>query len=280
MLAESQTESEQVTVDETASQALERIHSVLPDADPLGALPDVHPGRLPRHIAVIMDGNGRWATSKGLPRQLGHKEGAKSVRKIVSEAGRLGIEYITLYSFSTENWKRPKEEIDDLMALCEYYCRAQLPELLENNIRVRVIGSRSGLPDSVLAALDHLVSETHKSGKPGPTLCLAINYGSREEITEAVRSIAARAKSGELDPEQITTQDVAGSLYTAGIPDPDLLIRTAGELRISNYLLWQTSYAEIYVTDTLWPDFNEASLHEAVRAYARRDRRFGGLSKP
>jgi undecaprenyl diphosphate synthase len=279
-LAETRTESGSVVIDEAGAEALERIRKVLPEADPLAKLPDVHPARLPRHIAIIMDGNGRWATARGLPRQMGHKEGAKSVRKVVSEAGRLGIEYVTLYSFSTENWKRPKEEIDDLMALCEYYCKAQLPELLENNIRVRVIGSRKGMPDSVLAALDHLVSETHKPGKPGPTLCLAINYGSREEITEAVRTIAAKAKAGEISPDEITAQDVAKSLYTSGMPDPDLLIRTAGELRVSNYLLWQISYAELYVTETLWPEFEETSLHEAVRAYARRDRRFGGLSKP
>ncbi len=279
-MAETRTESGSVVIDEAGAEALERIRKVLPEADPLAKLPDVHPARLPRHIAIIMDGNGRWATARGLPRQMGHKEGAKSVRKVVSEAGRLGIEYVTLYSFSTENWKRPKEEIDDLMALCEYYCKAQLPELLENNIRVRVIGSRKGMPDSVLAALDHLVSETHKLGKPGPTLCLAINYGSREEITEAVRTIAAKAKAGEISPDEITALDVAKSLYTSGMPDPDLLIRTAGELRVSNYLLWQISYAELYVTDTLWPEFEETSLHEAVRAYARRDRRFGGLSKP
>lgn len=266
-------------VDPTVAEALARLRAVLPAADPLAKLPDVHPARLPRHIAVIMDGNGRWATARGLPRPMGHKEGAKSVRRLVSEAGRLGIEYVTLYSFSTENWKRPKDEIDDLMALCEYYCKAQLPELLEHGIRVRVIGSRKGLPESVLAALDHLVAETHKPGKPGPTLCLAINYGSREEITEAFRTLARRVKLGELDPEAIDQSHIAGSLSTAGMPDPDLLIRTAGELRVSNYLLWQISYAEIFVTQTLWPEFDEASLHEAVRAYARRDRRFGGLSR-
>ncbi len=261
-------------------EALERIHAVLPEADPLAKLPDVHPQRLPRHIAIIMDGNGRWATAQGLPRQMGHQAGAKSVRKVVAEAGRLGIQFVTLYSFSTENWKRPKAEIDDLMALCELYCKSQLPELLEHNIRVRVIGSRQGLPDSVLSALDNLVAETHKATKPGPTLCLAINYGSREEITAAVRQIAAEAQSGSLDPDSITPEYLASRLYTAGMPDPDLLIRTAGELRVSNYLLWQISYAELYVTQTLWPEFDETCLHEAVRAYAGRDRRFGGLHRP
>lgn len=264
----------------TAAQALARIRAVLPEADPLRYLPDVHPARLPRHIAVIMDGNGRWATARGLPRPMGHKEGAKSVRKTVAQAGRLGIEYVTLYSFSTENWKRPKAEIDDLMALCEYYCQAQLPELLEHRIRVRVIGSRQGLPESVLGALDRLVAETHKATQPGPTLCLAINYGAREEITEAVRAIAGRVRAGELEPSEISQATIAGSLYTAGMPDPDLLIRTAGELRVSNYLLWQISYAELYVTQTLWPEFDEGALHAAVRAYAARDRRFGGLSRP
>ena len=266
--------------DPEVREALGRIRAVLPEADPLGKLPDVHPARLPRHIAVIMDGNGRWATARGMPRQMGHQAGAKSVRKVVAEAGRLGIEYVTLYSFSTENWKRPKAEIDDLMALCELYCRSQLPELLEHSIRVRVIGSREGLPDSVLAALDTLVKETHKATKPGPTLCLAINYGSREEITAAVRRIAAEAKAGLIEPDEITPDLIASRLYTAGMPDPDLLIRTAGELRVSNYLLWQISYAELFVTQTLWPEFDEACLHEAVRAYARRDRRFGGLKKP
>ena len=262
-----------------AAAALDRIRGTLPEADPQKYLPDVSPERIPRHIAVIMDGNGRWAVKKGKPRQLGHQQGAQAVRKVVAEAGRLGIEFVTLYSFSTENWKRPEEEIRDLMSLCEIYCQSQLAELVENNIKVRVIGRRNGLPTSVLAALDTLVTKTNESAKKGPTLCLAINYGSREEILDATKAIARKVAAGEIKPDDITAQDITRNLYTAEMPDPDLLIRTAGEMRLSNYLLWQISYAELFVTETLWPEFAEYDLHEAVRAYAKRDRRFGGLSK-
>jgi len=262
-----------------AAAALDRIRDALPDADPQKYLPDVSPERIPRHIAIIMDGNGRWAISKGKPRQLGHQQGVETVRKVVAEAGRLGIEFVTLYSFSTENWKRPEDEIRDLMSLCELYCQSQLAELTANNIKVRVIGRREGLPESVLAALDMLVTKTNENTNKGPTLCLAINYGSREEILDATKIIAEKVAAGELDPCGITADDITKNLYTAGMPDPDLLIRTAGEMRLSNYLLWQISYAELYITQTLWPEFAEDDLHEAVRAYAKRDRRFGGLSK-
>lgn len=260
-----------------AIEAVERIRSRLPDADPLGRLPDVHPTSIPRHIAIIMDGNGRWASDRGFPREFGHRNGAMSVRRVVSEAGRCGVEVVTLYSFSTENWRRPEGEIDALMRLCEAYCEGERDELLRNGIRVRVIGRREGLPDSVLSALDSLVESTNVEDATGPTLCLAINYGAREEITDAARSLARRVASGEIDPDAITQEELAQSLYTAGLPDPDLLIRSAGELRISNYLLWQISYAELYVTETLWPDFDEAELHRAIRSYAGRRRRFGGL---
>lgn len=273
------TESTKSEADVEANAALARIRNALPDADPHKHLPDVSPERIPRHIAVIMDGNGRWAVKQGKPRQFGHQHGAETVRRVVAEAGRLGIEYVTLYSFSTENWKRPEDEIRDLMALCELYCKSQLEELVENSIRVRVIGRREGLPETVLAALDNLVEVTHAKSPTGPTLCLAINYGSREEILDASKAIAKKAAAGELTPDAITSDVIGEHLYTAGMPDPDLLIRTAGEMRLSNYLLWQISYAEIYVTETLWPDFYEQDLHNAVRAYAKRDRRFGGLSK-
>ncbi|GAB5495540.1 MAG: isoprenyl transferase [Phycisphaerales bacterium] len=259
--------------------ALDRISEVMPEADPLTHLPDVSPSRIPRHIAIIMDGNGRWAVKQGKPRQFGHQHGAETVRRVIAEAGRIGVEFVTLYSFSTENWKRPEDEIRDLMALCELYCHSQLPELLEHKIRVRVIGRRNGLPDGVLNALDNLVAKTHENTSKGPTLCLALNYGSREEILDATRTLARRAASGEIVPDDITADLFSESLYTAGMPDPDLLIRTAGEMRISNYLLWQISYSELFVTDTLWPEFMEEDLHSAVRAYAARDRRFGGLSE-
>lgn len=251
----------------------------MPEADPLKHLPDVKPSRIPRHIAIIMDGNGRWAVKQNKPRQFGHQHGAETVRRVIAEAGRIGVEYVTLYSFSTENWKRPEDEIRDLMALCELYCHSQLPELLEHRIRVRVIGRREGLPEGVLAALDNLVTKTHENAPKGPTLCLAINYGSREEILDATRAIASKVASGSLAIDEITSETIANELYTSGMPDPDLLIRTAGEMRLSNYLLWQISYAELYVTQTLWPEFMEEDLHAAIRAYAGRDRRFGGLSK-
>ncbi len=260
-----------------AQEALRRIKARLPEADPLAHLPDVHPASIPRHVAIIMDGNGRWARERGFPREFGHRNGALSVRRVVSEAGRCGIEVVTLYSFSTENWKRPEGEIDALMKLCEAYCEGEREELLRHGIRVRVIGRRDGLPGSVLAALDTLVEVTNNAEATGPTLCLAINYGAREELTDAVRRIATRVRDGAIDPDAITEQDIESSLYTAGLPDPDLLIRSAGEMRISNYLLWQISYAELHVTETLWPDFDESALHDAIRAYASRRRRFGGL---
>ena len=260
-----------------AASAIERIRRVLPQADPLAILPDVHPERIPRHVAVIMDGNGRWAVERDQPRVMGHRAGAKSVRRLIRAAGRLGIEYITLYSFSTENWKRPTDEVEALMALCVAYCQSEMDELIENSIRVRVIGRREGLPAEVLAALDRLVQATNRASPSGPTLCLAINYGAREELVDMARAIARDSAGGMLDPEGISASDVEARLFTSGMPDPDLLIRTAGEYRVSNFLLWQISYAEMYVTPTLWPDFDEPALHEAIRSYAGRDRRFGGL---
>ena len=236
----------------------------------------IDPRRVPRHIAIIMDGNGRWARAQGFERTHGHLAGAEAVRRTVEECGRLGVEYLTLFSFSSENWKRPVEEIDALMALCLRYCASEREELAARNVRVRMIGDRDGLRTDVRAALEDLEHAT--SACTGPTLCLAINYGSRGEIVRAVRSIAARVLRGEIDPAAIDDATISGSLDTAGIPDPDLLVRTAGEMRVSNYLLWQISYAELYVTDTLWPDFGADGLRDAVRAYAARERRFGGLA--
>lgn len=244
-------------------------------ADPLGVLPDVHPGALPRHIAVIMDGNGRWAAGRGLPRSVGHVAGAKAVRVLVEAAGRLGIEVLTLYSFSLENWKRPREEVEALMRLYNEQMDSQRDEFFKNRVRFMQIGRREGLPASCLERRDRLEADTraHTSG----TLVLAVNYGSRAEITGAVRAIARKVKQGVLDPEAIDEATVEAHLDTAGLPDPDLVIRTAGEMRLSNYLLWQVSYAELHVTRVLWPDFGVPDLHNAVRDFASRGRRFGGV---
>ncbi|MEM7627869.1 MAG: isoprenyl transferase [Planctomycetota bacterium] len=231
--------------------------------------------RVPRHIAVIMDGNGRWAAERGFPRVFGHRNGARSVRTAVRACADLGVEVLTLYSFSTENWSRPSDEVAALMRLCVAYCDGERQALADENVRVRVIGRRAGLPSEVLEALDRLVETTAAS--TGPTLCLAINYGARDEIVDAARALAEDARAGRIEPGAIDHAAFAGRLTTAGLPDPDLLIRTAGELRLSNYLLWQLSYAEIYVTDVLWPDFGEAELCVAVKSFAARRRRFGGL---
>ncbi|MDX9910960.1 MAG: polyprenyl diphosphate synthase [Phycisphaerales bacterium] len=236
----------------------------------------IDPRRVPRHIAIIMDGNGRWARAQGFERTHGHLAGAEAVRRTVEECGRLGVDFLTLYSFSSENWKRPIEEVDALMALCLRYCASERDELASRNVRVRVIGDRDGLRPDVRAALADLEAAT--SACTGPTLCLAINYGSRAEMLRAVRNLAERAARGEIAPGEIDEARFAAELDTGGIPDPDLLVRTAGEMRLSNFLLWQISYAELYVTDTLWPEFGEEALREAIRAYAARERRFGGLA--
>jgi undecaprenyl diphosphate synthase len=233
------------------------------------------PARLPRHIAVIMDGNGRWARERGLERVEGHLRGAETVRRVVEECCRLGIEQLTLYSFSSENWKRPQREVDFLMGLLKQYLVAERPEIERQNIRFRVIGRRGELAPEVVREIEE--TERLSAGNTGLTLALAVNYGSRAEIVDAVRAIAGRVKAGGLDPAAIDESTVAGALYTAGMPDPDLLIRTAGEMRVSNYLLWQISYAELVVSDVLWPDFGEKDLHDSIRAFAARNRRFGAL---
>ncbi|RMH30607.1 MAG: isoprenyl transferase [Planctomycetota bacterium] len=238
-------------------------------------MPDVSPARIPRHIAVIMDGNGRWAEERGFPRIFGHRAGASAVREIIAGCVKVGVEVLTLYSFSSENWRRPSEEVEALMRLCVAYCQGEQDELKRNNIRVRVIGRREGMPSDVLGALDTLCAAT--ADCTGLTLCLAINYGSRDEILDAVRVLAGRVARGELSADGITHDVFEACLDTAGLPDPDLLIRTGGEMRLSNYLLWQLSYAELYVIPDHWPDFNEAALYGAIRAYAQRQRRFGGL---
>lgn len=263
-------------VDEAAQRIADLMRARNPEADPLRHLPDVHPSRIPRHIAIIMDGNGRWAKQRGFPRIFGHYNGARSVREVVTACGRIGVEYITLYSFSLENWKRPPEEVEGLMDLCIRYLTGEEEEMKRSGLRFRMIGEREGLPAPVLDAVDRVTNATATNSRC--TLCLAINYGSRSEITGAARWLAKEAAAGRLDPDSITEEMLASRLYTAGMPDPDLMIRTAGEMRISNYLLWQISYSELVVTPTLWPDFGERALFDAVREYAQRDRRFGGLS--
>lgn len=267
-----------LATDPAALAAAAEIRARVPKADPIATLPDVHPSRIPRHVAVIMDGNGRWAQSRGLDRTAGHKAGARVVRETLEECVRCGVEFLTLYSFSQENWKRPQAEVSALMALCVQYLRGEKAELTEKGVRLRVIGDREGLPSDVRAAIDECEQAT--ACDVGPTLCLALNYSSREEMTRAARLLAIDAAAGKLDPASITPELFASRLYTAGMPDPDLLIRTAGELRVSNYLLWQISYAEMVVTPTLWPDFGKVDLHSAIRHFASRNRKFGGLTEP
>ena len=233
---------------------------------------------LPRHVAMIMDGNGRWANGRGLPRFAGHKQGAKTVDLVTTECARLGLEALTLYSFSSENWKRPAEEVELLMALCHEHLVDQRDRMVENDIRFRRLGRRDGLPEEVLHEADACEAATRDCR--GMTLCLALNYGSRAEIVDATRELAAAVRDGELEPEAIDEATLAAHLGTRDLPDPDLLIRTAGEMRISNFLLWQISYAELVVTDVLWPDFDLESLHAAFRAFGSRTRRFGQVDPP
>ncbi|HEX8188114.1 MAG TPA: isoprenyl transferase [Pyrinomonadaceae bacterium] len=231
--------------------------------------------RLPRHVAVIMDGNGRWAARRGQPRVAGHRAGVEAVRSTVDTAARLGLGALTLYAFSTENWKRPRLEVDALMRMLKRYLRLELKEIDRQNIRFQPIGRIEGLRDSVRRELERAVE--HTSRNTGMVLSVALNYGGRAEIVDAVRA-AARALAAEgRAAGEVTEEDIGRHLYTAGLPELDLLVRTSGELRISNFLLWQAAYSEIYVTETLWPDFRRADLLEAVADFQRRDRRFGGL---
>ena len=231
--------------------------------------------QLPRHIAIIMDGNGRWARQRGLPRISGHEAGATVVREIVTHSARLGIEVLTLYSFSTENWKRPVDEVDFLMDLYVQYLIAERSTIMDNDVRFLHIGRREGLPASVLAEMDRTVEMSCRNR--GLKLCLALNYGSRDELVDAVRSIARDAVDGRIAPAAIDEAMVSKALYTAGLPDPDLLIRTANERRVSNFLLWQISYAELHVCEVPWPQFTIEHLNAAIQDYASRVRRFGDV---
>ena len=228
---------------------------------------------IPRHIAIIMDGNGRWAKARGLPRFEGHRAGAESVREAVETCRQIGVEYLTLFAFSSENWNRPKKEVDALMNLLEKFLREKLPELLKQNVRFHTIGRREMLPEKCIKQIDRAIESTRSN--TGLNLVLALSYGSREEIADAARVMAEKAVAGELDPADIDSEMFAEHLYTAEIPDPDLLIRTSGELRISNFLLWQISYSEIIISPKYWPDFRNAELRAAVEEYSRRHRRFG-----
>ena len=234
---------------------------------------DIDETRIPAHIAVIMDGNGRWAQSRGLDRTAGHVEGVVAVRRVTEAASRLGIKYLTLYTFSTENWNRPKEEVDALMHLIVTAIERETPDLIRNNVRMKVIGDTSRMPSYAFERLGKCIEDT--SACTGLTLVLAISYSSRWEIKEAVRKIAHKVAAGEITPEAITDNDVALSLATAGMPDPDLLIRTGGDFRVSNFMLYQIAYTEIYLTPTYWPDFGDADLQEAIAAFQGRQRRSG-----
>ena len=255
--------------------SLQDILSVVPAGSPEEALArQVNFDRLPQHIAVIMDGNGRWAAQRQLPRVEGHRAGIDSVRDIVESSARLGINVLTLYAFSVENWKRPITEVSTLMSLLKRYLRLELNTLLRNNIRFHVIGREEELAPDVRRELKMAEEQTARNG--GMLFNIALNYGGRAEIVEAARrAIASGITAADLDE-----QHFANYLYTAGQPDPDLLIRTSGEMRISNFLLWQIAYAEIWVTDTLWPDFRTQHLLEAILAYQKRDRRYGGIHQP
>jgi undecaprenyl diphosphate synthase len=228
---------------------------------------------LPRHVAIIMDGNGRWAKKRHLPRLQGHRAGRESVRTAVRTTARIGIPYLTLYTFSLENWRRPKEEVGGLMVLLEEVLRAEYEELEENGVQLRAIGRLDRLPDRTRRAFDETAAKLAKNTRL--ILTLALSYGGRAEIVDAARRIAEKAKSGEIDPSSIDEETFKRELYEPEIPDPDLLIRTSGESRVSNFLLWQIAYTEILVTDVLWPDFREAELVESIEAYQKRERRFG-----
>lgn len=244
-------------------------------------MPDNHinlsPDKIPQHVAIIMDGNGRWAKNRGMARTNGHVEGVNAVRNTMREADALGIKYLTLYAFSTENWSRPKEEVDTLMELIVMAMSRELPEMMANNVRMRIIGDLDRLPQNARNTLDQCVAATANNN--GLTMILALSYSSRWEIARACREIAADVLHGKLASDSITDETVSSYLATRDYPDPDLLIRTGGDLRISNYLLWQIAYSELYFTSTLWPDFNGASLREAVAEYQRRERRYGRISE-
>ena len=237
--------------------------------------PDAADSTLPQHVAIIMDGNGRWAKARGLPRASGHERGVEALRRTVDAAGRMGVKYLTVFSFSTENWRRPKEEVSALFGLLKAYVKRDLARLKREGVRVRVIGAREGLPKDISDLVEKAECETVNNTRAH--LTIAFNYGGREEIVRTARALAARVKAGELSPDDIDERQFETALDTAGIPAPDLLIRTSGESRISNFLLWQIAYSEIAIMDVLWPDFDAQHLEQALADYAGRERRYGAL---
>jgi len=228
---------------------------------------------VPNHVAIIMDGNGRWAKARGQMRTFGHRKGVEAVRRTIEAAGELGIRYLTLFSFSAENWRRPAEEVGELMQLLRYYLRAEIATLHKNGIRIRVIGERDRLAPDIAALIEN--AETLTRDNSALTLIIALSYGGRQEIALAAQRLARAALAGHLDPAEIDERAISGSLFTAGLPDPDLVIRTSGEKRVSNFLLWQIAYAEFVFVDTLWPDFTKRDLEDAIQEYNRRERRYG-----
>lgn len=249
----------------TAKQIIDNTLKTLPS--------DLDPQKLPRHVAVIMDGNGRWAQQRGLPRIMGHTRGVDTVRELVRCCDDWGIEALTVYSFSTENWKRPPQEVSVIMTLLEQFLQRELPEMMERHIRLELVGGLQDLPDSVQKQIQKSMGATAEN--QGMRFTVATNYGGRQEILQACQAIATQVKQGSLNPEDIDQAVFERHLYTVNVGDPDLLIRTSGEMRISNFLLWQLAYAEIYITDTLWPDFDRAEMHRALWEFQKRDRRFG-----
>ena len=237
--------------------------------------PELTEGVIPRHIAIIMDGNGRWAKKRLLPRIAGHRQGVEAVRRVARAARKLGVEVLTLYAFSSENWRRPEEEVRDLMGLLRHFLASELDELVSEGVKLKVIGDWRKLSPDLVAMIDGAVART--AANPGPTLVIALNYGAQAEIVAVTRSFAEQAAAGTLDPASIDEARFDGALETAGLPPLDLLIRTSGEQRLSNFLLWQAAYAELLFVDTLWPDFGEAELASAIGQFGRRQRRFGGL---
>lgn len=230
---------------------------------------------VPEHVAIIMDGNGRWATRRGRPRVAGHREGVKAARRVVAAADAAGLRYLTLFAFSTENWSRPATEVSTLMRLLETSIEGELPELMQRNVRVRVLGRAEGVPPATWRGIQRVVRQT--ASNTGLNLLMAFNYGARDEIVDAVRALARQVRNGEMDPEDITEKHVSLALSTGEVPDPDLLIRTSGEMRVSNFLLWQIAYTELWITPTLWPDFTASDLYRALAEFQGRTRRFGGV---
>ncbi len=243
--------------------------------DKFKKMPSIDVNRLPVHIAIIPDGNGRWATRRGMPRSAGHREGANTMKRIVRLANEIGIKYITFYAFSTENWKRPESEVNYLMSLLKEFLQNADRELAGSNIKLQVIGDLSRLSDELQEEIHRVTENT--SGNTGLNLIFALNYGGRDELIQAIRKIVKDAREGRINPEDIDEKTVSERLYTGGVPDPELLIRTSGELRLSNFLLWQTAYTEFWYTKKLWPDFSKKDFLEAIRVYQQRNRRFGGI---